>query len=379
MTSPSAEALRTAGRIHADLPVFDGHNDLPWALRLHAGSDLERADPNGPLPDYHTDIPRLLQGGVGAQFWSVYVPADSTRPFETTLEQIDLVDRLIEHSGGVLVKATTAGEVSAARREGKVASLLGAEGGHSIEDSLDKLQTLFARGVRYMTLTHGDSLDWADSATDRPRCGGLSPFGEEVVREMNRLGMLVDISHVSAEAMRHVLEITEVPVIASHSSAFALAPHPRNVPDDVLAGVAANGGVVMVNFYPAFVVESSAVEAASTLDEERELRARFGEGQELAYEQAMRERHAAHPMDRGTTADVADHIEHIADIAGVDHVGLGSDFDGIEVTPVGLEDVSCFPAITAELIDRGWDEVDIRKVLGDNALRVLAAAAAAAS
>lgn len=336
-TGVAPEHLATARQIHADMPVFDGHNDLAWAIRIRADSDLDRADPCADLPGYHTDVPRLRAAGVGAQFWSVYVPTRSTSPFEQTLEQIDLVERMIERGHDHFAKATTAAEVVEAKRDGKIASLLGAEGGHSIENSLDCLRTLFERGVRYMTLTHGENVDWADSATDTPAHGGLKPFGEEVVLEMNRLGMLIDISHVSADVMRQVLEITDVPVIASHSSAFALAPHARNIPDDILSAVAANGGVVMVNFYSAFVVASSALKAEDMFETDRALWAEFGPGQELAYQEALREREAADPMDRGTVSDVVDHIEHIANVAGVDHVGIGSDFDGVEVLPFGLE------------------------------------------
>ena len=327
-------------RIHESLPVFDGHNDLPWAIRERDESSLDAADPNHALPGYHTDVPRLLTGGVGAQFWSVYVPADSETPLQDTLEQIALTHAMIDRCPD-LELALTADDVERIRSEGKVASLLGAEGGHSIEGSLDTLRDLFSRGVRYMTLTHNSTLDWADSATDEAIHGGLNSFGRDVVRAMNDLGMLVDISHVSPDTMRDALAESRAPVIASHSSAFTLAAHPRNVPDDVLALVRDNGGVVMVNFYSAFV-KPEAPETA-------------------------------------TLSDVVDHIEHVAAVAGVDHAGLGSDFDGVDLLPEGLEDVSRFPAITAELLCRGWTEPDVRKVLGENALRVLRAAEQAAT
>jgi membrane dipeptidase len=324
-----------ADRIHQSLPVFDGHNDLPWAIRERDGSSLDAADPNHSLPDYHTDVPRLLAGGVGAQFWSVYVPADSEAPLRDTLEQITLTREMIDRCPD-LELALTGDDVDRIRGEHRIASLLGAEGGHSIEGSLDTLRDLFSLGVRYMTLTHNSTLDWADSATDDAVHGGLNEFGRQVVREMNDLGMLVDISHVSPDTMRDAIAVSRAPVIASHSSAFTLAAHPRNMPDEVLEMVRDNGGVVMVNFYSAFV-KPEAPESA-------------------------------------TLFDVVDHIEHIAGVAGVDHVGLGSDFDGVDMLPEGLEDVSRFPAITAELLRRGWTEPDARKVLGENALRTLRSA-----
>ena len=316
-----------AQRIHDSLPVFDGHNDLPWAIREREQGVLDAADPRRSLPDYHTDVPRLLAGGVGAQFWSVYVPADSETPLSDTLDQITLAKAMIERCDEMEL-ALTAADVVRIRHEGRIASLLGAEGGHSIEGSIDVLRRLFGLGVRYMTLTHNSTLEWADSATDEAVHGGLNDFGRIVVREMNDLGMLVDISHVSPDTMRHAIEESRAPVIASHSSAHSLAPHPRNVPDDVLEMVRDNGGVVMVNFYPVFVKPA-------------------------------------------TLLDVVDHIEHVARVAGVDHVGLGSDFDGIDLVPAGLEDVSRFPAITEELLRRGWSEGDVRKALGENALRAL--------
>ncbi len=359
-----------AERIHADLPVVDGHNDLPWALRIHAESNLDRADPCAPLDGYHTDVPRLAAGGVGAQFWSVFVPAWDPSPFRTTIEQIDLVLRMTDRCDR-LTHADSAADVANARTRGLTASLMGAEGGHSIENSLAALRTLRTLGVRYMTLTHADTIDWADSATDDARHGGLTNFGEEVVREMNRIGMIVDISHVSADTMRHALSVSDRPLMASHSSAFALAPHPRNVPDDVLELVRANNGVVMVNFYPPFVSRAGAQQAAGMFAVQRDLKDRLGD--DAAVEAELERMIEADPYPEVTVGDVVDHIEYVAEVAGVDHVGIGSDFDGIEAIPVGLEDVSTYPAITVELLDRGWQEPDIRKVLGENALRVLAA------
>ncbi len=370
MTPPDLAAA--ARRIHADLPVVDGHNDLPWALRIRAAGDLDAADPRGPLPDFHTDVPRLLTGGVGAQFWSVYVPADIPNPFAETLAQIDLVQRMAARDDR-LVMARTAADVAHIRARGRIACLLGAEGGHSIEGSLEKLATLAGRGVRYMTLTHSDTLPWADSATDDARHGGLTEFGRDVVREMNRLGMLVDLSHVSVGTMRAALEVSAAPVIASHSNAAALAPHPRNIPDDVLAEIGRRGGVVMAVFFPGFVVEATAQTLLEMFDAWRRVRAEKA-GDEAAIQDEMDRIESGLAVDRGTVADVVDHIEHIAEVAGVDAVGLGSDFDGMTMTPVGLEDVSCYPAITEELLRRGWGETEIRKVLGENTLRVLASA-----
>jgi len=353
------------------MPVVDGHNDLPWAIRVRAGSDLSVADPSKDLPCYHTDGPRLRVGGVGAQFWSVYVPAWQIDPFDTVVSQIELVERMVHNDPAHLAAVDTAAQAIAVSREGRTASLLGAEGGHAIENDLGKLRTLRSRGVRYMTLTHGDTIEWADSATDERRHGGLTDFGRNVVATMNEIGMVVDISHVSTETMFDALKTTDRPLMASHSGARAVAPHPRNVPDGVLEAVAANGGVVMVNFFPAFVVASSASEMIEMFAEARELRGAFESDD--AFEAEMARRLVERGIDRGTVAHVVDHIEHISDVAGVDHVGLGSDFDGMDTTPVGLEDVSTYPAITAELIERGWSESNIRKVLGENALRVLAA------
>lgn len=365
-------ATREAQRIHASLPVVDGHNDLPFALRNSGATDFADIDLLSPQPHLHTDIARLKAGGVGAQFWSVWVPASDPTPLRSTLEQIDLVYRIESAYPDHLTLVATAEEAREASRSGRIAGFLGAEGGHSIESSLGALRVLFRLGVRYLTLTHARTTDWADSATDEPRHGGLSSFGEEVVLEMNRLGMLVDISHCSAETMRAALEVSNAPVIASHSSAFAIAPHPRNVPDDVIAAVGESGGVVMVCFYPPFVVPDTARVATQLLASEQELR------EAGVSEEDIGRRHdrfwEEHPPEVGSVSDVVDHIEYVAYLAGIDHVGIGSDFDGMSLTPVGLEDVSCYPNITAELIRRDWREPDIRKVLGENALRALEAA-----
>jgi len=371
------EPLETALRIHADLPVVDGHNDLPWRLRTAADGDLDSADPRLTLPNYHTDIPRMIEGGIGAQFWSVYVPADIADPYSRTIEQIELVEAMVARDPR-LELATTAADVRRIRAAGHIASLTGSEGGHSIEGSLNKLETLFERGVRYLTLTHSDTLPWADSATDNPQHGGLTDFGLEVVGRMNQLGMLVDLSHVAVDTMRDALAASAAPVIASHSNAATLAPHPRNIPDDVLAEIGRRGGVVMAVFFPGFVVAETAAAMTEMFETWRRLRVELG-GDEAAIAEAMDRIEGGIDLDRGDVGAVVDHIEHIAAVAGVDGVGLGSDFDGMTLTPVGLEDVSCYPAITEELLRRGWSEPDIRKVLGENTLRVLEAAEHAAS
>ncbi|MEX0714726.1 MAG: dipeptidase, partial [Pirellulales bacterium] len=328
----------------------------------------------------HTDIPRLLRGGVGWQFWSAYVPAETRLTGESlaqTLEQIELIRRLHERYPDVFELASTADDVERIRRAGKIASMIGIEGGHSIQNSLGVLRQLYLQGARYMTLTHSDTLDWADSATDEARHGGLAPFGEEVVREMNRLGMLVDISHVSPETMHDVLRVSRAPVIASHSSAYAIAPHPRNVPDDVLGLIAGNGGLVMVNFFSGFVVPESARILNQASQVRRELRTRFA-GDKAAFEREYRRWRAEHPIQRGSVHVVVDHIDHVVKVAGIDHVGLGSDFDGVTELPDQLEDVSCYPVITQELLNRGYPKAGIRKILGGNLLAALRRAEAVA-
>ncbi|MFO0871233.1 MAG: dipeptidase [Pirellulales bacterium] len=368
-----------ARQIHAASYVFDGHNDLPWTLRTEAGSSFDKADIAGPVPRFHTDLPRLRQGGVGAVYWSVYVPAETSQrglALLQTLEQIQLVKTMVERYPRDFALALTADDVVAARQRGQIASLIGVEGGHCIENSLENLRRLYALGARYMTLTHSDTLAWADAATDAPQHHGLTAFGEEVVREMNRLGMLVDLSHVSPETMRHALRITRAPVIFSHSSARAVADHPRNVPDDVLRLTAANGGVVMVNFFSGFIHPESARRRANMFQVNRELREKYPT--EEAFKAAKRRWEAEHPIEPGSVHDVVDHIEHIIRVAGIDHVGLGSDYDGITLTPRQLEDVSTFPVITQELLNRGYRADQIQQILSGNALRVLRQAQAVA-
>ncbi len=361
--------------IHRDALVIDGHNDLAWKFREKSDPFFRRLDIAKAQPTLHTDIPRLRKGGVGAQFWSAYVPAETAKAgtaVKDTLEQIDTIQRFVRAYPDTFAMAYTADDIVRLHKDGKIASLIGVEGGHSIANSLGVLRSLYALAHRYMTLTHSDTLDWADSATDKPRHGGLSPFGEQVVLEMNRLGMLVDISHVSADTMRHVLRITKAPVIASHSSAFALADHPRNVPDDVLRLVAKNGGVVMVNFYSGFITPEGAKAMKAMFEVGRDLHKKYPNDRD--YQEAWRQWRGEHPFPRGSVHDVVDHIEHIITVAGIDHVGLGSDYDGIGSTPRQLEDVACYPYITQELLNRGHARADIHKVLGANLLRVLRAA-----
>ena len=367
-----------ARRIHDTLPVVDGHNDLPWEIRTRAHGSLAAADPRHHLPGYHTDFPRMLTGGVGAQFWSVYVPSWSREPRVACHRQIDLVEEMSALAPEFTELVHRADRAEAVRRDGRIAGLLGIEGGHAIENSLDVIAEFHQRGVRYMTLTHADTIDWADSATDTERHGGLTEFGEKVVAEMNRVGMLVDVSHVSANTMRQAVALSRAPVIASHSSAFAIAPHPRNVPDAVIEMIAAGGGVVMVTFVPAFVVAATAVQSMEMFEERRQLRRQFDPEDEVGFAAASRERFGSIEIDRGTVSKVVDHIEHIAAVGGIDHVGIGGDFDGTDALPAGLEDVSCYPAITVELLTRGWAEPDIRKILGENAMRALRGAEDAA-
>jgi membrane dipeptidase len=378
MTLPSAENTQAAKAILAATPVFDGHNDLPWALREVGDSPATPVNIAEPVPSTHTDLPRLAAGGVGAQFWSVFVPAelDGDSAVSATLEQIDLVHRMIARHHDALELALTASDVERIVAAGKIASLLGAEGGHSIAGSLGVLRVLHALGVRYMTLTHNRNVPWADSATDEPAVGGLSEFGREVVAEMQRIGMLVDLSHVSPDTMNDALDVATAPVIFSHSSARALTDHPRNVPDAVLGRLPANRGVAMVTFVPSFV---SAACREWELAAAAEASRRGLEYRNLASRAALDDWVAANPMPPASVTDVADHVEHVRAVAGVDHVGLGGDFDGTEELPVGLADVSGYPTLFAELLDRGWSAADCGKLASGNVLRVLRDAQAAAS
>ncbi|MET9347110.1 dipeptidase [Streptomyces termitum] len=376
----AAERLAEARALLAEAPVVDGHNDLPWALRHRCGYDLDALDISGDCSAaLHTDLARLRAGGVGAQFWSVYVPGTlaGDHAVSATLEQIDAVDRLVERYPADLVAARTADDMEKARAEGRIASLKGAEGGHSIDNSLATLRALHALGVRYMTLTHNQNNDWADSATDEPRHGGLTAFGRAVVREMNRAGMLVDLSHVAATTMRDALDTTAAPVVFSHSSARAVCDHPRNVPDDVLERLPANGGVAMATFVPKFILPA-AVEWTARADDN--LRAHgfhhldTGDAA-MALHRAFE---ADHPRPVATAATVADHLDHMREAAGVDHIGIGGDYDGTAFTPAGLDDVSGYPNLIAELLDRGWSRADLTKLTWSNAVRVLRDAEAVA-
>ncbi|MGF1583526.1 MAG: dipeptidase [Gemmataceae bacterium] len=356
-------------QIHKSAILVDGHNDLPWAMR-EGNNKFRSIDIRKPQPKLHTDIPRLKKGNVGMQFWSAYVPA-STRAKKTavklTLEQIDLIHRMVQTYPDVFEMAKTVDDIYRIRKKGKIASMIGVEGGHSIANSLGVLRLYHKLGVRYMTLTHSETLDWADSATDDPKSNGLSQFGEGVVREMNRLGMLVDISHVSVETMEDVLRVTKAPIIASHSSAYTVAKHARNVPDQVLKKLKKNGGVVMVNFYSGFVVPEAARSMKHMFQVYRDLKKQYPKKED--FQQAWSQWKAKHPVPKGTVHDVVDHIEHIIKVAGIDHVGIGSDYDGVSSLPSQLEDVSCYPYITQELLNRGYNRKQIHKVLGDNLLR----------
>jgi membrane dipeptidase len=363
-----------ARELHASSLVIDGHNDLPWELRQQTRGRFEQLDIAKPQAGkLHTDIPRLRQGGVGAQFWSVWVPGSTAKRGEalsTTLEQIALVKAMVSRYPETFELALTTNDIERIYKSGKIASLIGVEGGYSIENSIPILRQLYEEGARYMTLTHSDSLEWADSGTDEPISGGLSPFGEDVVREMNRLGMMVDLSHVSPDAMKDALAVTKAPVIFSHSSARGVADHPRNVPDDVLKLTAENGGVVMVNFFSAFIVPESAKRDVERMAFRRAKEKELKDDGEI--EAAMRRWDAEHGRgERGTIHTLIDHIDHIVEVAGVDHVGIGSDYDGVTMLPEQLEDVSSYPYITQALLDRGYKAEDVRKILGGNLMRVM--------
>jgi membrane dipeptidase len=361
--------LARANRVLARAPVIDGHNDLAWELRTAHGARVESVDisqDTGALAKpLQTDIPRLRKGRVGGQFWSVYIPADVTGPraVEMTIEQIDIVHRFVARHPGSLEMADTAADVRRISRGGKVASLLGIEGGHAIDGRLSMLREFRKLGVNYMTLTHGKSLSWADSVTDAPRSGGLSAFGRQVVAEMNRIGMIVDVSHVSDATMAAALAVSKAPVIASHSSARAVADKPRNIPDGLLRAIAANRGVVMVNFYPAFL--------SKTWDDWDNARTAAAKAAGAA-DAALSAWDRTHPEPRVTVATVADHIDHIARVAGHDYVGLGGDYDGISGTgPEGMKGVDSYPRLFAELARRGWSDADLAKLSQGNILRVL--------
>ncbi|GEC06763.1 dipeptidase [Streptomyces spinoverrucosus] len=370
----AVSSLEAARELLREFPVVDGHNDLPWALREQVRYDLDARDIAAPQGAHlHTDLPRLREGGVGAQYWSVYVRSDLPDAVPATLEQIDCVRQLLARYPGDLAPARTAADMEAARAEGRIASLMGAEGGHSIANSLATLRALYALGVRYMTLTHNDNIAWADSATDEPNVGGLSAFGREVVREMNREGMLVDLSHVAATTMRDALDATAAPVIFSHSSARAICDHPRNIPDDVLERLPANGGVAMVTFVPKFVLQAAVDWTAEADDNMRAHGFHHLDttAEAMKVHRAFEERN---PRPVATVATVADHLDHMREVTGIDHLGIGGDYDGTAFTPEGLNDVSGYPNLIAELLDRGWSRSDLAKLTWQNAVRVLGAA-----
>jgi membrane dipeptidase len=364
---PSTDsALRDRARaLHKQAPVIDGHNDYPWELRQKAQSDLEKLDISTSQPSIMTDIARLRRGGVGGQFWSVYVPGEmlGQTAVTATLEQIDIVHRMLRKYPETFELALTASDVTRTIQNGRIASLIGMEGGHSIDNSLGALRMFHRLGARYMTLTHNKNLPWADCAAEPPVLGGLSPFGENVVREMNWLGMLVDLSHVSTETMADALAVTQAPVIFSHSNARAITDVPRNVPDNILQLVKKNNGVVMVTFVPGF--------AASTVA--------IWQKQRDAVKEGVQAWEAQNPAPRATIADVANHIDHIKKVAGIDHIGIGGDFDGITSVVQGLDDVSTYPALTVELLKRGYKDDEIKKILGLNILRVMREAEAVAA
>jgi membrane dipeptidase len=372
-------ALVRARAILEAAPVVDGHNDVPWAIRTAKARPMDvdaydlRRTTSG-----QTDLPRLREGRVGGQFWSVFIPGEGKAQgyARVQLEQIELTRRMIAKYPQDLALALTADDVTRAFGEKRIASLLGIEGGHAIENSLGALRAYHDLGVRYMTLTHNVTLDWADAAGDAPRHGGLTKFGEEVVREMNRLGMLVDLSHVTPETMDDALRVAEAPVIFSHSSARAIADVPRNVPDAVLARLKTNGGVVMVTFVAAFVSPEIARASAPAYAEFKRRSAGVTDVAEV--ERIMREEFAKVKAPKATLAQVADHVEHVRKVAGVDHVGLGGDYDGNDNWPVGLEDVSKYPALFAELVRRGWSDEDLKKLASGNILRAMREAEAAA-
>ncbi len=368
-------------RVHEilkEVPLIDGHNDLPWQFRKHSNA-LERVDistidltKDTTAAELVTDFPRLRAGGLGGQFWSVYIPPELNGPtaVQAVLEQIDVVHRLVAKYPEQLELALTADDVERIHRKGKIASLIGMEGGHSINNSLATLRLTYQLGARYMTLTHTKNIDWADAATDKPLHHGLTPFGEEVVHEMNRLGMLVDISHVSEDTMKAALKVSKAPVMFSHSNARALCDHVRNASDDVLKLLAANNGIMMVNFYPEYLIDSNRDWYRAEHQEKKRLQETIKDEDKL--DAALAEWRKANPEpNHATIGDVANHIDHICKVAGVDHVGIGSDFEGFDGPPVGLQDVSTYPALLAELMARGHSEEDIKKIAGLNILRVL--------
>jgi membrane dipeptidase len=376
-----AALLARARMLHRSVPVVDTHNDLPEMLRQRVNNDLAKMDPEKPIANLDTDLPRLKQGGIGAQFWAAYVPGSYLEKGGATvaLEQIDVIHRMVNQSPS-LAFARTAADIVRIHAQGKIASLIGIEGGYGIENSLANLRMFYDLGVRYMTLTHSGNTAWADAATQEPAHGGLTKFGEEVVREMNRVGMMVDISHVSDGTMMDALRVTEAPVIFSHSSARALADHVRNVPDSILALIPKNGGIVMINIFPGFINQTAAKQAAGVLSKEREFKAQYPDDPTKAAKEYLAWLdHTMTTMEPGTLAQVADHIDHVVKVAGIDHVGYGADFGSLTNHPKGLEDVSRYPYLTAELLRRGYTDTQVKKIISGNFLRVMRAVEAASA
>ncbi|HWT46872.1 MAG TPA: dipeptidase [Vicinamibacterales bacterium] len=370
---PGDALLARARALHRQSPLIDGHNDYPMALREHdPAASLDTLDISKPQPSIMTDLPRLKEGGVGGQFWSVYVPVErrGADAVTATLGQIDIVYRMLRRYPQALELALSADDIERIFKSGKIASLIGMEGGHSIDNSLANLRMFYRLGARYMTLTHSSNTAWADSATDTPKFGGLAPFGEDVVKEMNWLGMLVDLSHTSPDTMEDALRVTQAPVIFSHSDARAINDHPRNVPDNILQMLPKNGGIVMVTFVPGFVSPKvNAWNKEQTAEQDR-LKALYP-GDAAKVKEGVDAWTNAHTMPQATVSDVADHVDHIRKVAGIDHIGIGSDFDGITQTVQGLSDVSMYPNLTAELFRRGYSDADVKKILGQNLLRVM--------
>jgi membrane dipeptidase len=373
-SGPASDAalLERAHKLLKEVPLIDGHNDLPWAMRENAGYDFGKMDIKLPQPKLMTDIPRVKQGGLGGQFWSVYVPAtlQGEHAVSATLEQIDCVYELVRRYPETFEIARTADDVERIFKKGKIASMIGMEGGHSIDNSLATLRMFSKLGAGYMTITHSLNTPWADSATDTPQHNGLTKFGEEVIKEMNWLGMLVDLSHVSPDTMAAALRVTQAPVIFSHSSARALVDVPRDVPDAILQQLPKNGGVVMVTFVPGFVSTEAAAYNRLESAQEKLLKSQT-QNDEKAVKEGLRKWAEANPAPKATLRQVADHIDHVRKVAGIDHVGLGGDFDGITSVVVGLEDTSKYPSLIAELLRRGYTDQDVKKILGVNVLRVM--------
>lgn len=374
--APTAAQLAQVKEILREVPLIDGHNDVPWQYRKRVNDDINGLDLAGDTsklsPPMATDIPRLRAGGVGGQFWSVFIPVTmgGSVAVQAVVEQIDVVHQMMARYPETFELALTAADIERIHRKGKIASLIGMEGGHSIGESLGVLRMTYAMGARYMTLTHVKNTHWADSANDEPQHHGLTPFGEDVVREMNRLGMLVDLSHVSAETMRAAIKISRAPIIFSHSCARALCDDPRDVPDDVLQMVKTNRGIVMVTFLPAYVTQRAHDHSEQRKQESARLEKLFPDSAEKR-KAGVNEWEVAHPLPHpATLAEVADHIDHVRQIAGIDCVGVGGDYDGFDGPPEGLEDVSCYPALLAELLRRGYTPDDIKKVAGLNIIRV---------